>query len=182
MSQTYLLPCPDCDYENPVTARNAGTSVSCSKCRSVIVVPKLGELRQFAVDEETEPTPARGTSWDIRKGRIFALGMIILVVLSVAAVGLMLFAETNYETDSGFEKIKEESFESFDKMTDEQAYMAFSRSFEPVKLDQWQESIFLQNARTKSQFYMVGYVLLAIGIIGGVATMFLGTKMKAKPR
>ena len=175
-----MLPCPECGEEQPVTTAHAGSSRKCSSCEKQFQVPKLGELRKLATQEDDEVYTQidKTSSWDFRKGLVFGIGLIELVVFTGAAIGTFVFAEYNYETDGKIDELLEERLGQIDQMEPWMVYQEFNYRIAPAVPEEWQESPFLKNARTKNKFRMVSYVLLALGLLGGAATMFAATRLK----
>jgi len=59
----YLLPCPHCSSALTVSPSQAGGQVDCQSCGGLVVVPKLGELRQLPRSgEQASDGPSPGVA------------------------------------------------------------------------------------------------------------------------
>ncbi|MCC9599281.1 hypothetical protein LOC67_01820 [Stieleria sp. JC731] len=108
----YLLSCPNCQADVPVTPAQAGDSIACPKCAASVQIPKLGELRQLA-----PAAPTADASRDASKvatGGGGSIGFIALMLLAVAALlaagycGIRWAAiEVNQTSESHMKEIRE---------------------------------------------------------------------------
>jgi len=82
MSPKYALRCT-CSNAIPVQVPQAGGTVACEACGTVLEVPKLRELRKL--DEiQTAETRPRGT-WSGLQGALFVSGLLALVIAAGAS-------------------------------------------------------------------------------------------------
>lgn len=83
----YLLSCPNCQTDLPITPAQAGDSVLCPECQGAVSIPKLGELRRLPQAEDaSQQAPVRVHSTG---------GTIAFVVFSMFAVAALMGAGYN---------------------------------------------------------------------------------------
>ena len=80
----YLLPCPQCQHANEVSAARAGDAICCDGCKQSIAVPKLGQLR--SLDPVGTDTPAGDAPTARRETPI------VFPILAFLAIALTMIA------------------------------------------------------------------------------------------
>lgn len=175
MSQNYLLPCPECGTDQQVTTRNAGGSISCKNCDANIDVPKLGDLRNLDI-AETGTKSAQSLAWDARKGRTFAVGMIIFVVCIATSIGLLLYSRSIDTTDE-FAKRVDVMHEAIDKMSPTDLYIFWTKDIEVLPPREWEKSEWLKKVELKNQLFWWGWITMVLSL-GGVALIVWSIAMK----
>ncbi len=85
----HLLPCPHCQNSFPVSPSQAGETVSCPACQAKVPIPKLGELRNLPLADESaaENRKAGGASSEGSLGRKITFG-----IAGLAATASLLVA------------------------------------------------------------------------------------------
>ena len=80
----YLLPCDRCGEKTAIDASRAGGQIVC-QCGATLEVPSFRAVREL--QQFDEPQTTRQRSWNPLRGTLFALGLVLIVLGLLVAVG-----------------------------------------------------------------------------------------------
>lgn len=83
----YLLPCPSCKTDIPVSPAKAGNRIACPDCATAVEIPKLGELRTLPPADSGDPVAQNQSTAETSAVRSFAFGAFALVAAAALLVG-----------------------------------------------------------------------------------------------
>ncbi|WP_149497545.1 hypothetical protein U8335_07740 [Roseiconus lacunae] len=104
-----MLSCPNCQADVSVTPAQAGDSIACPECQSVVVIPTLGELRKLPQKEQpvaAEPSYAGGSQSSFGFIALMLLAVLALLVTSYCGIRWAAI-ETTTTTEIHVEEIRE---------------------------------------------------------------------------
>lgn len=164
MSPRYSLNCPHCQHLNAVSTTQAGQDLECDGCQQTIQAPRLGQLKQLPVIETAAPAIAKKGG---QGGKLFVLGMLMLIFCGGGGAGLWYFASgklSNYET------VVEEEIQRVDSLVDEANVIDLAQIYETMPLEAglpaWQERPYVGQNKQGIILRNISYGLLTIGGIG----------------
>ncbi len=180
MSQHYLLPCA-CGKTHRVAPAQAGGQVDCP-CGKRLTIPTLRGLRELKPAPETAPTKT-APGWSRIHGAIFAVSLV------VAAAGLcttgyyllyygLVSQYTADQTDEIIRRAEEES--PIDTMTPHDTLLEWEKEVLPgLHIQVIPDWIAARMSAARYLYWAkVGGCLLAGGVLGAIATLFIGRGRK----
>ncbi|MDB2687387.1 hypothetical protein N9Y42_09270 [Mariniblastus sp.] len=164
MPSQYSLPCPKCQHQNAITSTQAGQDLECAGCQNTIQVPRLGELKQLPAIESSQKSSVKRSS---RGGKLFVLGMIMLIFGGGGGAGLFYYATSklfDYNTKL------EEAVAEMDPLIKEANLLDLTIFYETMPLEKglpaWQEPPYVSSHKQGIILRYISYGLLTIGGIG----------------
>lgn len=159
----FLLSC-ECGATTPVSGGQAGDRIVCAGCQQSLAVPKLRELSQLPLAEETGSDRQR--NWDVSKG-LLLLGGLLAVVSWTAAAWLRMPASSPVDPAAIRQNVAEK--------TDAEIYEAWRDHFSMTTVARPQmviEKVFAQQVQLKRGLSIAllvsGGIGAAIGLAGAV--------------
>jgi hypothetical protein len=163
VSQRYLVPCPSCGKQLPVSASQAGQSVACV-CGASVEAPTLRRLRELPAAPDALPAVRR---WGARQG-------IVTAGIAAAAVALGLAGYLTAIAPSPEAPFRAADFQELitpriDEVTPAQAWSMWHDSYEPLGaagfLPRRSEGQIVAEAETQQRRFYA----LALTTVGGAA-------------
>ncbi|MEO1524518.1 MAG: hypothetical protein AAFX06_03740 [Planctomycetota bacterium] len=155
-----------------MTTAQAGDSLTCQSCSTIVAIPKLGELRQLPRVEEDAPETATSTGG----GESF-----LFLLLSLVAVGCLLVTgycgirwamiEVEATTDSHVAEIKSRYLES-----DPAVLVREFEDMEKYSLDLIAPFVYQKKANEKWSWALNAGVAGAIALVSGGAGLALASR------
>ena len=179
----HLLPCPHCEKALSVSPSKAGEETSCPHCGGSLLIPKLGELKQLPLDEESSSgdaasrsAPAEGSS--LAKGVFAVAGLVAAASLLVAAFCGLRWAlvEVPATTDDHVSVIRQELAE--------RSAAELVREYEDMEkrgLDLGVPFKYKEIADLKSAWGRNAIIAGAIGVGSLLLAIFCATSGRGKP-
>lgn len=181
MAAKYLLPCPQCEATQSVSAIQAGEIITCGSCQAEVEVPKLSGIKQLQIVESDAPKPSSNRSWSHAQGVYFSTGLALLIVGGAIAGFLIQRALKRDVSNEEFEEIVE-SLEGVDDFTIGETWEVWEQTIETNPLGEWRESKLEANRRLRRAELMIATPACVVGVIGLGLVVYSFVPRKPKRR
>ena len=164
MPSRYSLACPKCQHSNAITATQAGQDLKCAGCQEAIQAPRLGELKLLPAIESPKSTNVKKSS---RGGKLFVLGMLMLIFGGAGGAGLLYYASSML---SDYGTKLEEAVVEVSRNIEEESLPKVMELYESMSLERglpaWQEPPYVGRHKQGIILRYIAYGLLTIGAVG----------------
>ena len=174
----YLLSCPNCQAELPVTPAQAGDSMPCPKCQGRVAIPKLGELRKLP--QSQDPTGQISQRSQPAGGAVLSLMLGLIAVASLLGAGYNTVRWAMIKTTTTTQSHLQELEESYARVEPSAMILEFE-DMEGLSLDLTMpykyHKVVMEKARWGRNALIAGGVALICGL-GAFAAASLGRRPK----
>ena len=164
MPSQFSLSCPKCQHANAITTTQAGQDLKCAGCHETIQAPRLGQLKQLPAIDSPKNTRNERSS---RGGKLFVLGMILLIFGGGGGAGLYYYASNKL---FDYNSKVEESIVATASDIESASLPALAQLYETMPLEgglpAWQEQYYVSSNKQGIILRYISYGLLTIGVVG----------------
>lgn len=160
----YQLPCPQCNQNILVSARQAGQEVTCSSCSTTTQTPRLGELKKLEVLVQSGGNQGRKPT---QGNHLFALGLLLLTLFGALGGGLHYYAQSII-VDFDVEKSLDEMDPLVDQLKPSEVVFVFNQMNVGQGLPPWQEPAHVAATKQGNILKYFSYAFFGLSGLGAV--------------